>query len=126
MKESKYTQCVLCEGRTFQGAVEKFNIEMQRLSDYNPTYERAGKSFLIYYTIRKSVPEDIVEMKMLQGCRDKCEECAHCIRQKTDSGKVDKRTKRSFCELHNTITWIDSTVCEEFYMENLRKEVQCG
>ena len=46
MKENKYMQCILCEGETFQEAVDKFNYEMMRNAAYNPTFERAGEKFL--------------------------------------------------------------------------------
>ena len=74
MKTSKYTQCILCEGDTFQGAVDRFNEEMKRLAQLNPTYERAGDKFLIYVNLYEDIPETIAEAKRYAKFADAFEE----------------------------------------------------
>lgn len=127
MKENKYVQCILCEGETFQDAVDKFNFEMRRLSSFNPTYERAGGRFLIYINVRDFAPETIAEAKQLAGCKHKCSECVHCERDMNRFGVVDKRKKTATCMVgyEPRKIRIDSSVCDVFYLEHqdeMRKE----
>ena len=123
MKEHKYTQCILCEGATFQEAVDKFNREMQKHADFNPTYERAGESFLIYIKLTKFEPETVTETKHLEGCVNHCRECSHCVREKTRFGEIDARKKYGYCDLNGMIKIrIDQIVCDEFYTENLERK----
>lgn len=125
MKEHKYTQCVLCEGNTFQEAVEKFNFEMKRHAPFRPTFERAGETFLIYYTVVDLAPETLVEAKCLDGFTNYCEECTECVREKNRSGNIDARKKYGYCSRNGMQKIrIDQIVCDEFYTEDLemRKE----
>ena len=124
MKSSKYVQCILCEGDTFQGAVDRFNEEMKRLAQLNPTYERAGDKFLIYVDLYEEIPETIAEAKHLEGCRHTCKDCEYCERELNRFGTVDKRRKKAMCAATGSATWIDSEVCDTFYLEHMdeRKE----
>lgn len=125
MKEHKYTQCILCEGNTFQDAVNKFNTEMKRHAHLRPTFERAGETFLIYVTVVELAPETLVEAKHLDGCRHYCEDCASCVREKNRHGVIDARKKYGFCaEQDMKKIRIDQIVCDEFYTADLemRKE----
>lgn len=123
MKEHKYTQCILCEGATFQEAVDKFNREMQKYADFNPTYERAGEAFLIYIRLVKFEPETVVEAKHLEGCTNYCRDCVHCVRETTRFGEIDSRKKCGYCSLNGMIRIrIDQIVCDEFYTENLERK----
>lgn len=128
MKENKYIQCVLCEGETFQDAVDKFNREMARLAPFNPTFTEKGEAFLIYYKVTEFMPENIVEAKQLAGCRHHCEDCEHCVRDLNRSGEVDKRKKKAYCEYHRRRTFTDMIVCDTFYLEHQdeRREVANG
>lgn len=128
MKENKYTQCILCEGETFQEAVDKFNSEMQRYSSFNPTFERAGEAFLIYVKLTALAPETVVEAKHLEGCAHSCEDCKFCERIRNRNGETDRRKKFAYCmrdgEQFKRKVRVDQIVCDEFYTDNLelRKE----
>lgn len=130
MKENKYMRCILCEGETFQEAVDKFNYEMMRNAAYNPTFERAGEKFLIYIKVTEFQPETIVEAKHLEGCDHICAECRHCERMLNRKGSIDKRMKVGYCIKGGKRRKIrtDSTVCDTFYLEHQdnRKEVING
>lgn len=128
MKENKYTQCILCEGETFQAAVDKFNEVMRIHAAFNPTFERAGEKFLVYFKVTERTPETIVEAKQLEGCSHHCEDCSHCIRDLNRFGEVDKRKKKAWCELKNNKTMTSMEVCDTFYLEHQdeRKEVVNG
>ena len=91
MKEQKYIQCILCEGDTFQEAVDKFNYEMLRLKPFNPWFERAGEAFLIYIKMVDLAPETIAEAKHVEGCVHTCKECDYCKREMNRYGVADKR-----------------------------------
>lgn len=125
MKTSNYTQCILCEGATFEESVRKFNVEMRRNAHLKPTYERVGESFLIFVTLYDTIPETIAEAKELEGCKHYCSQCDHCIRPLNRSGKPDMRNKRATCDVTGKHIRIDMLVCDTFYLENQdRKEEQ--
>lgn len=128
MKEHKYVQCILCEGESFQEAVDKFNHEMKRLSSFNPTYERAGEKFLIYIKVYDLAPETIAEAKELDGCDYRCKDCVHCERELNRFGVVDKRMKRATCIAGSKPkpTFIHTKACDVFYLEHQdeRKEAK--
>ena len=128
MREEKYVQCILCEGSTFQEAVDKFNFEMKRHKPFNPTFERAGEAFLIYIKVRDLAPETIAEAKALEGCRHICKECDHCEREMNRFGVADKRKKYGFCTKNNVRKKIklNQPVCDAFYLEqqDQRKEAK--
>lgn len=130
MKEKKYTQCILCEGATFQESVDKFNRVMRENSAFFPTYERVGESFLVFIKVTEHVPETVVEAKWLEGCRHYCSECEHCHRDLNRFGEIDKRKKTGTCHANGVIKKIriDSIVCDTFYEEGQgqREEVVNG
>ena len=128
MKEQKYVQCILCEGSTFQEAVDKFNYEMQRLKPFNPTFERAGEAFLIYIKMVDLAPETIAEAKHIEGCGHTCRECDYCKREMNRYGVADKRKKYGYCTRAGSRIKVslDGAVCDIFYIEHQdeRKEAK--
>lgn len=129
MREDKYTRCILCEGDTFQEAVDKFNEVMYENRMFRPTFERAGERFLVYISLTHFAPETIVEAKEMEGCRHTCKDCEHCVRDMNRFGVADKRKKVANCVLGNVVKRIrlDDTVCDTFYLEGQdRKEVNSG
>ena len=123
MKENKYMQCILCEGKTLADAVSKFNEEMKRNAQFRPTYERVGDSFLIYVKVVEVMPESIAEANFMQGCRHRCEECSHCVRTKKTDGSTDYRSKHAKCAYSGNRVRTDGWVCDTFYLEQQdRKE----
>lgn len=117
MKDLKYKQCALCEGNTLAESVEIFNKEMKRLANFNPTYERYGDNFIIYYTCIEREPESLAEEMELKGCDHRCIECNHCERPKNRSGEFDGRAKKAMCLKKGCKVFIDGRVCDEFYKE---------
>lgn len=130
MREDTYTRCILCEGETFQEAVNKFNQAMYENRMYKPTFERAGEAFLVYIKMTQFAPETIAEAKSLEGCKHTCKDCEHCVRDLNRFGVADKRKKTATCHVGNVITRIrlDSSVCDRFYLEKQdeRKAVSSG
>lgn len=118
MKDHKYKQCALCEGKTLAESVEIFNKEMKRLANFNPTYERHGDNFLIYYTCIEKEPESLAEEMELKGCDHRCIECNYCERPTNRSGEYDGRIKKVMCKKKGHKVFIDSRVCDTFYKEN--------
>ena len=128
MKEQKYIQCILCEGDTFQEAVDKFNREMQRHKPFNPWFERAGEAFLIYIKVTEHAPETIAEAKTIEGCVHTCRECDYCQREMNRYGVADKRKKYGYCTRakERKKVSLDEVVCDIFYIEHQdeRKEAK--
>ena len=117
MKNTSYTQCILCQGEDLAESVRIFNEEMQKHRKDNTTYERYDDSFLIYVKCTEMIPEDIVEQHELQGERHTCSECKKCERILNRLGKPDKRTTKGVCE-GNTV-FLNGSVCERYYTEKL-------
>lgn len=128
MKETKYVQCILCEGDTFQEAVDKFNFEMKRNAIFSPTFERAEDKFLIYIKVYDLAPETIAEAKQLEGCKHRCKDCCWCERDLNRFGVVDKRKKTAMCIAGDTPKKIriDASVCDIFYLEHQDEERKEG
>lgn len=118
MKTSTYTQAILCEGVTFQDAVDKFNEVMMANRALKPTFERVGESFLVFVNLTDRVPETIVEAKELKGIRHTCQECGYCERDLNRFGEIDKRKLHGRCSKDSgRRIRIDSSVCDTFYLE---------
>lgn len=117
MRERKYKQCILCEGRTLADSVELFNQEMKRLAKYHPTYERYDDKFLIYYTCCEQEPESLSERMEMKGCDHRCIECQHCERSTNRFGDYDGRMKKAMCNKKGHKVRLDSRVCDIFYEE---------
>ena len=108
-------------GSTPQETAMLFNQTMAELADLNPTYERDGGVFWIYYTVVKSEPETIVEEHELNGERAHCIDCPYLMRDLNRFGSIDGRKKWATCGKSGERTNIDSTVCEEYYRLNSKE-----
>lgn len=108
-------------GSTPQETAMLFNQTMAELADLNPTYERDGGVFWIYYTVVKSEPETIVEEHELKGERAHCIDCPYLMRDLNRFGSIDGRKKWATCGKSGERTNIDSTACEEYYRLNSKE-----
>lgn len=108
-------------GSTPQETAMLFNQAMAELADLNPTYERDGGVFWIYYTVVKSEPETIVEEYELKGERAHCIDCPYLMRDLNRFGSIDGRKKWATCGKSGERTNIDSTACEEYYRLNSKE-----
>ena len=108
-------------GSTPQETAMLFNQTMTELADLNPTYERDGGVFWIYYTVVKSEPETIVEEHELKGERAHCIDCPYLMRDLNRFGNIDGRKKWATCGKSGERTNIDSTACEEYYRLNSKE-----
>lgn len=118
MKDNRYIQCILCEGIDMADSVRRFNEEMRRLKEFEPTFERDGDRFLIYVRCKQLQPENIVEAKEMKGIHHTCVECEHCVRQNNRYGVPDGRIKKAICKKNGQPTKITSSVCETYYLEH--------
>ena len=66
MKNTSYTQCILCQGKDLAESVRIFNEEMQKHCKDSVTYERYDDFFLIYVKCTEMIPENVVEQHELQ------------------------------------------------------------
>lgn len=114
-------QARVIAGSTPQETAMLFNQTMVELADLNPTYERDGNVFWIYYTVVRSEPETIVEEHELKGERAHCIDCPYLMRDLNRFGNIDGRKKWGTCGKTGERTNIDSTVCEEYYALNSRE-----
>lgn len=61
MRSKSIPQTRVIAGNTPQETAMLFNQAMTELADLNPTYERDGGMFWIYYTVVAHEPETVVE-----------------------------------------------------------------
>ena len=99
-----------------------FNQAMTELADLNPTYERDGGMFWIYYTVVAHEPETVVEEHQENGEYAHCIDCPYLMRDLNRFGSIDGRRKWATCGKSGERTHVDSTVCEEYYNINQREE----
>lgn len=117
MKDHKYTQCILCEGKDLAESVKIFNEEMKKNGIKDPKFERVGDKFLMYVTVTEREPESLAEEMELKGHCHKCIECSHCEREKNKSGNYDARKKKAMCNRKGKKVFINDDVCSIFYEE---------
>lgn len=73
-------------------------------------YENMPFTATIIYTVRRNMPEDVLELfEMVEG-NHTCAECPHLVRPD------DKRKKWCTCSVKSTRTRSDSRACEYFYI----------
>ena len=102
-------------GDTPQETAALFNEAMDRLAELNPTFEREGNTFWIYYKIVHDEAETISEQFELKGCTGHCNECPFLIRDKNRFGGVDARKKWATCGKTGERTRIDCRACDIYY-----------
>lgn len=117
MKERKYKQCILCEGKDLAESVGIFNNVMKERGIKEPDFERVGDKFLVYITVTEQEPESLAEEMELKGCDHNCIECRHCERTMNRYGKPDERLRKALCTKKGKKIYIDSPVCDTFYKE---------
>ena len=69
MIRTSYMQCELCTGETMAEAVAAFNSTMKRLSKQVQKHERIDGGFLIYFMEEETLPENLADIKELQGIK---------------------------------------------------------
>ena len=117
MIRTSYMQCELCTGETMAEAVAAFNSTMKRLSKQVQKHERIDGGFLIYFMEEETLPENLADIKELQGIKHKCRECSHCNRPLNRFGKPDGRYTKIICEKKGKLVNLETRACDDFYEE---------
>ena len=118
MRSKSIPQTRVIAGNTPQETAMLFNQAMTELADLNPTYERDGGMFWIYYTVVAHEPETVVEEHQENGEYAHCIDCPYLMRDLNRFGNIDGRRKWATCGKSGERTHVDSTVCEEYYNIN--------
>lgn len=109
-------------GNTPQETALLFNQTMTELADLNPTYERDGNVFWVYYTIVKNEPETVVEEHELKGEYRYCEDCPYCDRVVDIYGNIDPRVKWGKCMKYGmTSVNLNKRVCAAYWENEERR-----
>lgn len=118
MKAIRIPQIEYISGSTPAESAVLFNEAMMKLAQYNPTFERTGADFYIYYQV---VKEEVEEEKKptKKAC---CLDCIYLSRDLNRFGEVDKRKKWAVCKYTGIRTNIESRACEIYYKHGRREE----
>ena len=109
-------------GNTPQETELLFNQTMTELADLNPTYERDGNVFWVYYTIVKNEPETVVEEHEMKGEYRYCEDCPYCDRVVDIYGNIDPRVKWGKCMKYGmTSVNLNKRVCAAYWENEERR-----
>lgn len=122
MKTKTIFQTKAVTGNSPQETALLFNETMQELADLNPTYERDGNTFWIYYTVTVQEAETIKDKCELEGERATCYDCPYVMRDLNRHGNVDTRKRWATCIMTGERTHIESAACEEYYKLERRKK----
>lgn len=115
MKQKKIVQSRFISGSDGYDASVEFNQAMKELADLNPTYEREGNSFWIFYSIIEVEYETIAEEHEAAGERAHCEDCPFLLRDTNRFGSIDGRKKWATCGKTGKRTHINSSACDYYY-----------
>lgn len=117
MKSKKIVQTRFIDGSDGHDTAAEFNQTMMDLADLNPSFERDGHSFWIFYSVEINEPEDLIEEYELKGESHRCIECPYLIRDLNRFGNPDVTHKHGTCGKSGKRVRIDGYVCETFYKE---------
>ena len=121
MKRKSTTQIRVISGNTPQETAMLFNETMTELAELNPTYERDGSIFWIYYTVITEEPETLAERHEAEGERARCLDCMYCMRDLNRFGSIDGRKKWATCGKTGERTNVDSVACDTYYTLSQRE-----
>lgn len=122
MKTKTIFQTKAVTGNTPQETALLFNQTMQELADLNPTYERDGNTFWIFYTVTQQEPETIKDVCELDGEKATCYDCPYIMRDLNRYGNIDTRKRWATCGKTGERTHIESSACDEYYRLERRKK----
>lgn len=115
MKEDKIKQIICISETNAFDFQNRMNEALTQLS--NPeirTYDNQPFTAVIIYSVRRDLPEDVLELfEMIEGSNI-CRECPHFVKSE------DKRKKWGTCTLKCERTKIDSRACEYFYIHRYK------
>ena len=121
MKSRSIPQTRVIAGATPQETAMLFNQAMEELAGLNPTYERDGGMFWIYYNVVTHEPETVTEEYQERGEYAHCLDCPYLMRDLNRFGSIDGRKKWATCGKTGERTHVDSAVCDEYYSINSRE-----
>ena len=112
MKQDKIKQVICISERNAMDFQDRMNEALSQLSDPEiRTYENQPFIATIVYTVRRDLPENVLELfEMIEDRSYTCEACPHFVRSE------DKRKKWGSCALTCERTRSDSRACERFYV----------
>ena len=115
MKTKKVIQSRFIDGTDGHDACAEFNQVMLELAELNPSFERNGNSFWIFYSVTMEEPETIVEKHEAEGETARCIDCPYLLRDLNRFGSIDARKKWGTCGTTGERTNIDSRACEIYH-----------
>ena len=115
MKTIKIVQTRFINGSDGHDTAAEFNQAMVELANLNPTYERDGNSFWIFYSVITEEPETLAEKHEMEGEKAHCGDCPYYMRPVNRLGNIDGRAKYGTCGKSGTREHIDSCACDDYY-----------
>ena len=92
-----------------------FNNTMLELAELNPTYERVGDAYWVFYKVTTDMSERLHENTSERTAQ--CVDCPYSVRDLNRHGNIDARRKWGTCAKTGERIHIESAACEIY--ENL-------
>lgn len=115
MKTATVVQSRFIDGSDARQASIEFNQAMMELAYLNPTFERNGNDFWIFYKVEKSEAESITEEHEEAGEKAHCEDCPFFARDLNRYGNIDARKKWGTCSKQGTREHAESSACDIYH-----------
>ena len=112
MKRNYVAQTKYICGQDAWETAEQFNEAMRELACLNPTYEREGNAFWIFYKVELVEEEEIGAEPKCNDNHAKCIDCPYLMRDLNRFGNVDARKKWGTCGRTGERTHIEAQCCD--------------
>lgn len=126
MRYDVVTQVKVINGSTPEETAVLFNEAMHQLKGQNPTFERDGNLFWIFYTAGEYEAESLAEQYELRGEGRKCNACPYCMREQKADGTTDLRKKWAICASDGHRINLESSACDTYYEAMERRAKKGG
>ena len=109
------------QGRDPHETAQMFNETMTELAELNPTYEREGDSFWVYYKVDMYSDEEIFERVTTTSAH--CEDCPYIMRDLNRFGNIDARKKWATCGKTGERVHMESKACDIYDSLSERRKI---
>lgn len=107
-------QTMFIKGNDSWETARLFNEAMVELAELNPTYEREGDSYWVFY--KTEICREAEEPFVAPTSDAHCEDCPYSMRDLNRYGNIDARKKWATCGKTGERIHVESRACEIYEM----------